>query len=61
MIVLTNGRPTQGFQDAGNEADGDTAPPGGAGASRRQRAVLHTLRPFAVAMAGAGEFDPIKD
>ena len=23
--------------------------------------VLHTLRPFAVAMAGAGEFDPFKD
>jgi tRNA-splicing ligase RtcB (3'-phosphate/5'-hydroxy nucleic acid ligase) len=23
--------------------------------------VLHTLRPFAVAMAGAGEFDPWKD
>jgi tRNA-splicing ligase RtcB len=23
--------------------------------------VLHTLRPFAVAMAGAGEFDPIMD
>jgi tRNA-splicing ligase RtcB len=23
--------------------------------------VLHTLRPFAVAMAGEGEFDPFKD
>jgi tRNA-splicing ligase RtcB len=23
--------------------------------------VLHKLRPFAVAMAGAGEFDPFKD
>ena len=23
--------------------------------------VLHTLRPFAVAMAGPGEFDPYKD
>jgi tRNA-splicing ligase RtcB len=23
--------------------------------------VLHTLRPFAVAMAGGGEFDPWKD
>ena len=23
--------------------------------------VLHTLRPFAVAMAGANEFDPFKD
>jgi tRNA-splicing ligase RtcB len=23
--------------------------------------VLHTLRPFAVAMAGAGEFEPFKD
>jgi tRNA-splicing ligase RtcB len=23
--------------------------------------VLHTLRPFAVAMAGSGEFDPFKD
>ena len=23
--------------------------------------VLHTLRPFAVAMAGAAEFDPFKD
>ena len=23
--------------------------------------VPHTLRPFAVAMAGAGEFDPFKD
>jgi hypothetical protein len=23
--------------------------------------VLHMLRPFAVAMAGAGEFDPFKD
>jgi tRNA-splicing ligase RtcB len=23
--------------------------------------VLHTLRPIAVAMAGAGEFDPFKD
>jgi hypothetical protein len=23
--------------------------------------VLRTLRPFAVAMAGAGEFDPFKD
>ena len=23
--------------------------------------VLHTLRPFAVAMAGTGEFDPYKD
>jgi tRNA-splicing ligase RtcB len=23
--------------------------------------VLHTLRPFAVAMAGGGEFDPFKD
>jgi tRNA-splicing ligase RtcB (3'-phosphate/5'-hydroxy nucleic acid ligase) len=23
--------------------------------------VLHRLRPFAVAMAGAGEFDPFKD
>jgi len=23
--------------------------------------LLHTLRPFAVAMAGAGEFDPFKD
>ncbi len=23
--------------------------------------VLHTLRPFAVAMAGAGESDPLKD
>jgi len=23
--------------------------------------VLHTLRPFAVAMAGASEFDPFKD
>ena len=23
--------------------------------------VLHTLRPFAVAMAGEGEFDPYKD
>jgi tRNA-splicing ligase RtcB len=23
--------------------------------------VLHTLHPFAVAMAGAGEFDPFKD
>jgi tRNA-splicing ligase RtcB len=23
--------------------------------------VLHTLRPFAVAMAGAREFDPFKD
>jgi tRNA-splicing ligase RtcB (3'-phosphate/5'-hydroxy nucleic acid ligase) len=23
--------------------------------------VLHTLRPFAVAMAGEGEFDPWKD
>ena len=23
--------------------------------------VLHTLRPFAVAMAGDGEFDPFKD
>jgi len=23
--------------------------------------VLHTLRPFAVAMAGRGEFDPFKD
>jgi tRNA-splicing ligase RtcB (3'-phosphate/5'-hydroxy nucleic acid ligase) len=23
--------------------------------------VLHTLRPFAVAIAGAGEFDPFKD
>jgi tRNA-splicing ligase RtcB (3'-phosphate/5'-hydroxy nucleic acid ligase) len=23
--------------------------------------VLHTLRPFAVTMAGAGEFDPFKD
>ena len=23
--------------------------------------VLHTLRPFAVVMAGAGEFDPFKD
>jgi hypothetical protein len=23
--------------------------------------VLHTLRPFAVAMAGKGEFDPFKD
>jgi tRNA-splicing ligase RtcB len=23
--------------------------------------ILHTLRPFAVAMAGAGEFDPFKD
>ena len=23
--------------------------------------VLHTLRPFAVAMAGAGEFDPFND
>lgn len=24
-------------------------------------AVLHTLRPFAVVMAGEGEFDPFKD
>lgn len=23
--------------------------------------VVHTLRPFAVVMAGAGEFDPFKD
>lgn len=23
--------------------------------------VLHTLRPFAVAMAGPGEYDPFKD
>jgi tRNA-splicing ligase RtcB (3'-phosphate/5'-hydroxy nucleic acid ligase) len=23
--------------------------------------VLHTLRPFAVAVAGSGEFDPFKD
>jgi hypothetical protein len=23
--------------------------------------VLHTIRPFAVVMAGAGEFDPYKD
>jgi tRNA-splicing ligase RtcB (3'-phosphate/5'-hydroxy nucleic acid ligase) len=23
--------------------------------------VLHTLHPFAVAMAGSGEFDPFKD
>ncbi len=23
--------------------------------------MLHTLRPFAVAMAGGGEFDPFKD
>jgi tRNA-splicing ligase RtcB len=23
--------------------------------------VVHTLRPFAVAMAGANEFDPFKD
>ena len=23
--------------------------------------VLHTLRPFAVAMAGSGEFDPFRD
>jgi len=23
--------------------------------------VIHTLRPFAVAMAGSGEFDPFKD
>lgn len=23
--------------------------------------VVHTLRPFAVAMAGEGEFDPFKD
>lgn len=23
--------------------------------------VLHTLRPFIVVMAGAGEFDPFKD
>jgi tRNA-splicing ligase RtcB len=23
--------------------------------------VLHTLRPFAVAMAGEGEFDPFRD
>ncbi len=26
-----------------------------------QRVRLHTLRPFAVAMAGEGEFDPFKD
>ena len=25
------------------------------------RSVLHTLRPFAVAMAGEGEFDPFRD
>ena len=23
--------------------------------------ILHTMRPFAVVMAGAGEFDPFKD
>jgi tRNA-splicing ligase RtcB len=30
-------------------------------AHRESVRVLHTLRPFAVVMAGAGEFDPFKD